>query len=263
MARAVRVADGRRPGPIAVLTLLVLTRVQGVALVPAFVAAVRHVRDPARRAARRSYLLRFAPTAIVLGLGLLGVATIVAGRERGGARQGTREAGGHLVLADVPRQFDLQLGGLLVMVAVVPFVASVRDDRRRPVSSRSASVTGSMRRSPGRCSRERLVSSRSSVPRSCSTASKGSMSGTSSTSCPAVPRPRGMVRGESRARPAWRCSSWRRRSCRRAAPSTSSVSTRRSMRLRSRRGSRSLPAASSGSCSSASALLRWVSSGSG
>ena len=92
---------------------------------PAFVAAVVTYAILLDAPARRSYLLRFAPTAIVLGLGILGVATIVAAGWSEKVLAGHSEAGGHLVLAEVPRQFGLQLGGLLVMVAVVPFVASV------------------------------------------------------------------------------------------------------------------------------------------
>ena len=126
MARAVRSPTVAAQGILfAVLTLLVLARVQGVALVPAFVAAVVTYAILLDAPARRSYLLRFAPTAIVLGLGILGVATIVAAGWSEKVLAGHSEAGGHLVLAEVPRQFGLQLGGLLVMVAVVPFVASV------------------------------------------------------------------------------------------------------------------------------------------
>ena len=103
MARR-QVADARRPGrPLGTLALLVLTRVQGVALAPAFVAAVVTYAVLLDARSRRSYLLRFTPTADVLGIGLLGAADdrrpqdrsekLLAGRSGGGracrARGGT------------------------------------------------------------------------------------------------------------------------------------------------------------------------------
>ena len=79
MARAVR--SPTLPAQGAVLgsfALLVLTRVQGVALAPAFVAAFVTYAILLDARSRRWYLLRFAPTATVLGLGLLGAALISA-----------------------------------------------------------------------------------------------------------------------------------------------------------------------------------------
>ncbi len=125
MARVVRSptvpAQGAALGSIA---LLVLTRVQGVALAPAFVAAVVTYAALLDARSRRSYLLRFTPTATVLGIGLLGVAVISAAGLGEKLLAGRSGAAGDVVLAELPRQLGLHLGGLLVMVAVVPFVAS-------------------------------------------------------------------------------------------------------------------------------------------
>ena len=125
MGRAVRSPTLPAQGAaLGALALLVLTRVQGVALVPAFVAAVLTYASLLDVRSRRSYLLRFTPTAAVLGIGVLGAAAISAagwGKEVLAGRSG---AAADVVLADLPRQLGLHLGGLLVMVAVVPFVAS-------------------------------------------------------------------------------------------------------------------------------------------
>lgn len=125
MARAVRSpslpAQGAALGGLAVL---VLTRVQGVALVPAFVAAVATYALLLETGSRQPYLRRFAPTAAVLGLGCLGIAVMSVagwGQEVLAGRSG---AAGDVVLSEIPHQLDLQVGGLLVMVAVVPFVAT-------------------------------------------------------------------------------------------------------------------------------------------
>ena len=125
MARAVR--SPTLPAQGAVLgsfALLVLTRVQGVALAPAFVAAFVTYAILLDARSRRWYLLRFAPTATVLGLGLLGAALISAAGWGETVLAGRSGAAGEVVLAELPRQLGLHLGGLLVMVAVVPFVAS-------------------------------------------------------------------------------------------------------------------------------------------
>jgi hypothetical protein len=125
MARAVRSptlpAQGAALGSLA---LLVLTRVQGVALAPAFVAAVATYALLLDARSRRSYLLRFTPTATVLGIGLLAAAVISAAGWDEKVLAGRSGAAGDVVLAELPHQLGLQLGGLLVMVAVVPFVAS-------------------------------------------------------------------------------------------------------------------------------------------
>jgi hypothetical protein len=125
MARAVReptvAAQGAALGGLA---LLVLTRVQGVALVPAFVAAVATYALVLEAGSRLPYLLRFVPTAAVLGIGVVAAAVVSVagwGQELLAGRSG---AAGDVVLSEIPRQLDLQLGGLLVMVAVVPFVAT-------------------------------------------------------------------------------------------------------------------------------------------
>jgi len=109
---------------LGVLVLLALTRVQGVVLVPAFAAAALTYGALLEAGSRRRYLLRFAPTACVLGLSLVAAVVVSVagwGDEVLAGRSGTA---GRVVLADVPRQLDLQVGGLLTMVAVLPFVAS-------------------------------------------------------------------------------------------------------------------------------------------
>jgi hypothetical protein len=125
MARAVRAPTlAAQSAVLGGLALLVLTRVQGVALVPAFVAAVATYALLLETGSRHPYFRRFAPTAAVLGVGLLGVAVVwVAGwgQEVLAGRSG---AAGEVALSEIPHQLDLQLGGLLVMVAVVPFVAT-------------------------------------------------------------------------------------------------------------------------------------------
>ena len=91
MARAVRSptlpAQGAALGSLA---LLVLTRVQGVALAPAFVAAVVTYAMLLDARSRRSYLLRFTPTATRAGAR--------PPRSRGdlGGRMGRDGAGGAL-----------------------------------------------------------------------------------------------------------------------------------------------------------------------
>ena len=124
MARAVRsptlAAQGAALGALA---LLVLTRVQGVALAPAFVAAVLTYAILLDARSRRSYLLRLAPTATVLGMALLGAAVISAAGWGEKVLAGRSGAAGCRARG-LPRQLGLYLGGLLVMVAVVPFVAS-------------------------------------------------------------------------------------------------------------------------------------------
>ena len=77
MARAVRSSTLPAQGAaLGALALLVLTRVQGVALAPAFVAAVVTYATLLDARSRRTYLLRFTPTATVLGIAVLGVAVI-------------------------------------------------------------------------------------------------------------------------------------------------------------------------------------------
>jgi hypothetical protein len=124
-ARAVRSPTlGAQGAALAVLALLVLTRVQGIALAPVLVAAVATYALLLEAGARRAYLVRFVPTAAVLGLCLAAAAVVSAagwGKEVLAGRSG---AAGEIVLTDLPRQLDLQLGGLLVMVAVVPFAAT-------------------------------------------------------------------------------------------------------------------------------------------
>ena len=125
MARAVRSPTiPAQGGALGSLVLLVLTRVQGVALAPAFVASVLTYAILLDARSRRSYLLRYTPTATLLGIGLLGAAVISAAGWGERVLAGRSGAAGDVVLSDLPRQLGLHLGGLLVMVAVVPFVAT-------------------------------------------------------------------------------------------------------------------------------------------
>lgn len=124
-ARALRSPTLRAQGAVlGILALLVATRIQGVALVPAFAAAVATYAALLERGSRRSYLRRFAPTAAVFGLGLVAGGVVSAAGWGHAVLAGHSEAVGAVAIADLPRQLDLQVGGLLVMVAVVPFAAT-------------------------------------------------------------------------------------------------------------------------------------------
>ena len=109
------------------VALLTLTRMQGAILLPVLVVAIATYAVTLEPARRRSYLMRFLPTGIVLvgGAVLAALVTTVAGgglKDAVGGRAGTID---RLALADVPRQLSLHAAGLLVMVAVIPVAASV------------------------------------------------------------------------------------------------------------------------------------------
>jgi hypothetical protein len=125
MARAVLTPTlAAQAATLAGLAALVLTRVQGVALVPAFVAAVATYTVLLEDGTRRPYLRRFAPSAAVLGVGLLGAVVVSVAGWGHEVLAGRSGAAGDVVPSEVPRQLGLQLGGLILMVAVVPFVAT-------------------------------------------------------------------------------------------------------------------------------------------
>ncbi len=125
MARAVLSPTlAAQAATLAGLAALVLTRVQGVALVPAFVAAVATYALLLEHGSRRPYLRRFAPSAVVLGAGLLAAGVVSVAGWGHAVLAGRSGAAGDVVLSEIPRQLSLQLGGLILMMAVVPFVAT-------------------------------------------------------------------------------------------------------------------------------------------
>ena len=117
----------RNPTTAAQLTALVavavlaLTRVQGAALLPALLAAGALYARGQPPGARSSHLRRFAPTALLAGLGLAVVA--VAGGP--GWLGGRSETFGTFEAAVLPRLISAQLGDIVLLAAVVPVLASV------------------------------------------------------------------------------------------------------------------------------------------
>ena len=127
MGRAVRSPrPGAQAAALAAIAVLTVTRIQGAVLAPAFVAAIVIYSLMLERGHRRAYLSRFLPTAFLLLAGVLVVAigTAASGAGLGNIFGGRSGAVTGLVLSELPVQIALALGGILVMVAVVPAVAS-------------------------------------------------------------------------------------------------------------------------------------------
>jgi hypothetical protein len=127
IAKAVqRPTPGRQALAIAGLVLVAFTRVQGLALVGAYLVAVVVYACTGERSARVGYLSRFTPTAVVLVSAML--APVVASVVRGvgpfgwlGARSGTfAEFHAH----EVPRWFVYLASDLILYVAVIPAAAT-------------------------------------------------------------------------------------------------------------------------------------------
>jgi hypothetical protein len=108
------------------LGLVAMTRIQGVALVGAYVAAIAVYALTALRGERAAYLRRFAPTAALLVV--LSLAPVVASTVRGegplgwlGSRSGTFDA---FRPQEIPEWYLYLAAGLVLYVAVAPAVAT-------------------------------------------------------------------------------------------------------------------------------------------
>ena len=109
------------------LGILAFTRIQGVALVGAYVAALGLYAMTGAVSERRRYLVRVSPTVALIALALL--APPISSMARGdgpfawlGARSGTFE---QFHLHEIPQWFMYLTGDLLLYVAVAPLAAAV------------------------------------------------------------------------------------------------------------------------------------------
>lgn len=128
VARTVRRPTvGSQALALVLLGVVVLTRVQGVALIAAYVGAVVTYALTAPRAERLPYLRRFLPTAaVMLPLALAPMLVSIARGDGAlgwlGARSGTF---GGFHAAEVPQWFVFLATGLVLYVAVIPIAAMV------------------------------------------------------------------------------------------------------------------------------------------
>jgi hypothetical protein len=128
LARAVRMPTrGAQAVALAALGLLVFTRIQGIAMLGAYAAAIALYSLTAPAGERLSYLRRFVPTGVVMLL--LASAPVVGSFARGdgpfgwlGQRSGTFD---DFHPWEVPQWFVFLAVGLVLYAAVVPVVATL------------------------------------------------------------------------------------------------------------------------------------------
>jgi len=127
IARAVqRPTAGRQVLVLGALVLVAFTRIQGLALAGAYVAAAVLYGVTGERAARSAYLRRFVPTAVLLLVAALAPGAVSLARGDGafgwlGARSSTF-AGFHA--SEVPEWFLYLASDLILYVAVIPVAAA-------------------------------------------------------------------------------------------------------------------------------------------
>lgn len=127
IARAVREPTlGAQAWALLGLGLVALTRIQGLALVGSYLAAVLLYALTGRRGERGSYLRRFLPTAVLVPAAVLAPLVVSTARGEGpfewlGARSGTFDV---LRLSEVPEWFVFLVADLVLYVAVVPAAAT-------------------------------------------------------------------------------------------------------------------------------------------
>jgi hypothetical protein len=104
--------------------LLAATRIQGVVLVGAYLAAAALYGLTAANGERRAYLRRLVPTIVLVAAGSLSAFAVLAMRGGGGlgGRSGTFDG---LRLFEVPEWLAYLAGGLVLYVALIPAAATV------------------------------------------------------------------------------------------------------------------------------------------
>jgi len=142
MARSLRSPSlGNQALALGGFGLVAFTRIQGIALVAAYLAAILLHALCGERAESKRVLRRFVPTAVVVGMVSLAPALLSLARGEGalgwlGARSGTFDA---FRPQEIPQWFVFLAGGLVLYVAVAPAIATA-----------VVAVMGLSRRAPAR-----------------------------------------------------------------------------------------------------------------